>query len=955
MVTLQNIADRSALSLGDVEKLEKSILKTGYFSPEKARSELDWFLNILGIDEYYFTSTSVEDIAGHLVAISASGLISRYGGEDMGIQLINEHEEHAVYIVEEKSSSTEEIEKRIEENYPSFKLESYRTKEKTGKYFLRLYIVTRPQFSRLPDKPEQLTFEEAADKNFLARSADETVARYRQAWEAMNDREFPYIAVTEKPENNETRIQVGIHSGRIHNFLFNFSHLFYKYKMHSNRKYLEVFADKKNIYTFYFDKIDPGSIEEFSRDLVGVVMLPDHYITGIFQEEIFSTHQTIYAISAASFTHQYLTALTREYSTLSNALHDQPEALGILNTLKLSMTKDAYSEERIAATVKTHHATVALLHKHFEQKFHPAHRRQDLAALEKEINKEIKKNVPSDKDKIILKYFLSFNKAIIKTNFFMRDKRCIAYKLDPSFLAKDEYQDKPFALFFFVGREFLGFHLRFRDIARGGIRIVRSRNHSQYENNLNTIFAENYNLASTQQKKNKDIPEGGSKGTILLHEANQDEAQSAFISYIDSMLDLLTPEDEVLDSEVNKDILFLGPDEGTAELMNWAVGYAHKRKYPFWKAFTTGKAPELGGVPHDMYGMTTASVHEYVLGVLKNLGLQEEQMVKIQTGGPDGDLGSNEILSSRDKTIAIIDGSGVVYDPAGMNRRELTRLAKKRIMVEHFDRSLLTKEGFFVSINDQDITLPNGTPVPNGEDFRNKFHLHPLATSDLFVPCGGRPAAININNWKELLNDKGKPKFRIIIEGANLFITEEARLRLEEQGIIVFKDASTNKGGVTSSSFEVYAALAMSDREFNTHMVFKEGKMPDFRRKYIEEILSRIKYNARSEFNVLWQEHEAGNTPFTRLTNLLSNKINEITDSVVNSELVANKRLKEKIIGEYTPECLVELAGLKNILARVPDNYLNAIVATRLATGFIYKYGLQANEVDFYHYIGSFS
>lgn len=955
MIDLQNIADRSALSLADVQKLEKSILETGYFSPEKARSELDWFLNILGIDEYYFTSTSVEDIAGHLVAISASGLISRYGGEDMGIQLINEHEERAVYIVEEKSATTEEIEKRIEHNYPHFKIESYRTKEKTGKYFLRLYIVTRPQFSRLPDKPEQLSFEEAADKNFLARSADETIARYRQAWEAMNDRESPYIAVTEKPENNETRVQVGIHSGRTHDFLFNFSHLFYKYNMHSNRKYREVFADKKKIYTFYFDKIDPGTIEEFSRDLVGVVMLPDHYITSIFQEEIFSPHQTIYAISAASFAHQYLTALTREYSTLSSALRDQPEALGILNTLKLRMTKDAYSEERIAATVKNHHETVALLYNHFEQKFHPAHNRQDLAALEKKINKAIEKNVSSDKDKIILKYFLSFNNTIIKTNFFMRDKRCIAYKLDPSFLVKDEYQDKPFGLFFFVGKEFLGFHLRFRDIARGGIRIVRSRNHTQYENNLNTIFAENYNLASTQQKKNKDIPEGGSKGTILLHEANQDEARSAFISYIDAMLDLLIPEDEVLDPEETKDILFLGPDEGTADLMNWAVRYAHKRKYPFWKAFTTGKAPELGGIPHDMYGMTTASVHEYVLGVLKYLGLQEEQMVKIQTGGPDGDLGSNEILVSRDKTIAIIDGSGVVYDPAGLNRRELTRLAKKRIMVEHFDRSLLTKEGFFVSINDQDITLPDGTPVANGEDFRNKFHLHPLATADLFVPCGGRPAAININNWKELLNDEGKPKFRFIIEGANLFITEEARLRLEEQGIIVIKDASTNKGGVTSSSFEVYAALAMSDQEFNTHMVGKEGKMPDFRKSYIQEILNRVKDNARSELNVLWQEHEAGNTPFTHLTNVLSNKINEITDSIVNSELVTNKRLKERIIEEYTPECLVELTGLKNILKRVPDNYLNAIVATRLATGFIYKHGLQANEVDFYHYIGSFS
>ena len=135
-----------------------------------------------------------------------------------------------------------------------------------------------------------------------------------------------------------------------------------------------------------------------------------------------------------------------------------------------------------------------------------------------------------------------------------------------------------------------------------------------------------------------------------------------------------------LDKEGRKDILFLGPDERTAELMNWAALYARKRKYPYWKAFTTGKALELGGIPHDIYGMTTNSVHEYVLGVLEKLGLKEEAMVKIQTGGPDGDLGSNEILISKDKTIAVVDGSGVLYDPAGLDRKELRRLARKRVV-----------------------------------------------------------------------------------------------------------------------------------------------------------------------------------------------------------------------------------------------------------------------------------
>jgi len=41
---------------------------------------------------------------------------------------------------------------------------------------------------------------------------------------------------------------------------------------------------------------------------------------------------------------------------------------------------------------------------------------------------------------------------------------------------------------------------------------------------------------------------------------------------------------------------------------------------------------------------------------------------QVQTGGPDGDLGSNEILLSNERTIAIIDGSGVIHDQAGLNR-----------------------------------------------------------------------------------------------------------------------------------------------------------------------------------------------------------------------------------------------------------------------------------------------
>lgn len=245
-----------------------------------------------------------------------------------------------------------------------------------------------------------------------------------------------------------------------------------------------------------------------------------------------------------------------------------------------------------------------------------------------------------------------------------------------------------------LGKEFYGFHVRFRDIARGGIRIVKSRDAQNYEQNADFIFDENYQLASTQQRKNKDIPEGGAKGALILNLDAQEAGEPAFEKYVDGLLDVLLPDDSAKDYLGREEILFLGPDEGTAHVMDWASQHARQRGYQFWKAFSTGKSSENGGIPHDLYGMTTNSVHEYLLGILAKLGLEEERITKAQTGGPDGDLGSNEILFSKDQTLCIVDGSGVVYDPRGLNREELTALAKQRQMVEHFDRTKLSPPGF---------------------------------------------------------------------------------------------------------------------------------------------------------------------------------------------------------------------------------------------------------------------
>ena len=46
-----------------------------------------------------------------------------------------------------------------------------------------------------------------------------------------------------------------------------------------------------------------------------------------------------------------------------------------------------------------------------------------------------------------------------------------------------------------------------------------------------------------------------------------------------------------------------------------------------------------------------------------------------------------------------------------------------------------------------------------------------------------------------LIDADGKSHFKYIVEGANLFLTQPARLHLEKRKVILFKDSSANKGG----------------------------------------------------------------------------------------------------------------------------------------------------------------
>jgi glutamate dehydrogenase len=531
--------------------------------------------------------------------------------------------------------------------------------------------------------------------------------------------------------------------------------------------------------------------------------------------------------------------------------------------------------------------------------------------------------VSNENEQMVWDAFRVFNSAVLKTNYYTPTKVALSFRLDPRFLPELEYPQPLYGMFLVISSESRGFHLRFRDIARGGIRIVKSRNRETYSINARSMFDENYSLASTQQRKNKDIPEGGSKGVILLDAKQQDKGRVAFEKYIDSIIDLLVPpsspgiKDPIVDLYGKPEMLFMGPDENTADLVDWATEHARNRGALWWKSFFTGKSPKLGGIPHDTYGMTTLSVREYMTGIYRKLNLDPSKVRKMQTGGPDGDLGSNEILQSNEKYTSIIDGSGVLVDPNGINREELIRLAENRSMICEFNISKLSKDGYRVLVDETNIQLPNGEVVGNGTIFRNTFHLRNIGLADSFVPCGGRPESVDIISVNKLVVE-GKCTIPYIVEGANLFITQEAKLRLEMFGCVLFKDASANKGGVTSSSLEVLASLAFDDEGFAENMcVGPDGRVPEFYRAYVKEVQEVIKRNARLEFEAIWREHEQAGTPRSILSDTLSVAITELDEQLQRSELWLNTGLRRAVLDDALPKLLVNKIGLDLIIARV--------------------------------------
>lgn len=942
----------------------------GFFPPDFVQSETNWFYDMLGIDDTYFQTETVDAIVTQVLSLYAAK-VAAYARDDkqLEIRLDKEADDHAVYIDTSKpgisSVNGPRYEQRIDEKYintsrgpNSYRVETFRSPStlpgENGQQ-LRCYFVYQCQFVNPNPSPNETDIEIVGEKRFLQKATPNTKAIYQEILTTAVNRTGPVIEMFEIEGSREKRLVIAYRQGSAMGFFSALSDLYHYYNLTSSRKYLEHFSNGITIISLYLrpsgtrptDSPDiatkppiEAAIHQIMKEISLLYCIPQNRFQGHFATGRLSLQETIYAHCAWVFVQQFLNRLGSEYTSLT-ALMDSNNSVHaeLLAKIKKRLRTETFTADYIFEIINNYPDLIHFLFVHFANTHYVQTQgptgddflptlsylrlQVDEVLDSAKLKQLIRTTTMNEHDEMVLTSILAFNSSILKTNFFTPTKVALSFRLKPDFLPEHEYPQPLYGMFLVISSEFRGFHLRFRDIARGGIRIVKSRNKEAYGINARSLFDENYNLANTQQRKNKDIPEGGAKGVILLDVAHQDKARVAFEKYIDSIMDLLLApvspgiKDPIVDLYGKDEILFMGPDENTAELVDWATEHARARGATWWKSFFTGKSPKLGGIPHDTYGMTTLSVRQYILGIYRKLNIDPSTMLKLQTGGPDGDLGSNEILLSNEKYGGIVDGSGVLVDPQGLDHAELLRLAKRRAMISEFDMSKLSPEGYRVLVDEKSIKLPSGEIVQNGMIFRNTFHLRTQEKFDVFVPCGGRPESIDLSTVGKLIKD-GKSVVPYIVEGANLFITQDSKLRLEKSGCVLFKDASANKGGVTSSSLEVLASLSFDDDGFVTNMcVGEDGTVPEFYQAYVKQVQEIIKENATLEFEAIWREHEKTGALRSVLSDQLSLAITKLDEELQQTELWNNIPLRHSVLGDALPRLLLDKIGLPTILERV--------------------------------------
>lgn len=453
--------------------------------------------------------------------------------------------------------------------------------------------------------------------------------------------------------------------------------------------------------------------------------------------------------------------------------------------------------------------------------------------------------------------------SIVATNFFLF-KDYISYKFTST-------EPNIFAEIFVYSKDFEGLHIRGGKMSRGGI---RWSNRNDYRVELKDLF-------KAQVLKNSIILPTGAKGAFFIKNENTGSIEKYYKQLICGMLDVTDLEIESKKNILNNSdtyddenchvannisiikyfehdpYLVVAADRGTASFSDAANEIS--KEYGFWlgDAFASGGHT---GYSHKGLGITSKGCFESFKNHTNTIGLKlgEDIISVIGIGDMHGDVfGNGLLLYNKYKLMAAFSSKFIFLDP-NPNIEDSFRARKYM-----FDNQLSWDK---YPIETAEVYSRKQTQIEISEDsakmlgLTKSTNINEVIKAILKLPAdvmwsGGVGTYIksSIENNEDALDpvnddvriNANDLNVKILIEGANLSITQLGRIEAGINSIRLNTDFIDNSGGVNCSDLEVNIKILLY------HVGINEIEVRNIIKNIENEVVELVLDNNRAQNNII--------------------------------------------------------------------------------------------------------
>jgi glutamate dehydrogenase len=501
----------------------------------------------------------------------------------------------------------------------------------------------------------------------------------------------------------------------------------------------------------------------------------------------------------------------------------------------MRQTGAAYGLDTVCAALRRYPKITLNLSALMTARFDPAHVNASKAdALIAEITAELNLVTALDDDRILRQY-LCVMRAIVRTNLYAAGgKEALAFKIQ----SKDVPGlplPVPFMEIWIYSPRVEGIHLRGGKIARGGLR---------WSDRRDDFRTEILGLIKAQMVKNAVIVPVGAKGgfypkqlpPVSDRDAWLKEGTHCYRIYIRALLsvtdnlvqNIIVPPQDVVRYDEDDPYLVVAADKGTATFSDTANAISLEHGHWLGDAFASGGS---NGYDHKAMAITAKGAWISVERHFREIGLNvaTDTTRIIGVGDMSGDVFGNGLLRSQAVLlVAAFDHRHIFIDPtpdAAKSFAERARLfALPRSSWDDYDRAVMSPGGgiFARSLKSIPLTLEMKKLLGVSNDGLSPTELISailkcpadclwLGGIGTYIKAAAETHAQVGDKANDILRvDAEDLNVKVIGEGANLGITQKARIAFAQKGGRINTDFIDNSAGVDCSDNEVNIKILLN-------------------------------------------------------------------------------------------------------------------------------------------------